>query len=230
MPKDEGKRAAALRSLDFVEDGSVVGLGSGSTASYAIRFLGERVRAGLRIRGIPTSADSRELAQEVGIPLTDFEECPQIDLTIDGADEIDPHLNLIKGGGGALLREKIVAWASRRVIIVADSSKQVPVLGASLLPVEVVSFAQIPVARRLAALGAATVRMRRGPAGDPFLTEGGHRLLDCGFGHICDPGRLASELDRTPGVVEHGLFLGLADRALIGRGSQVVEVRRTGTL
>ncbi len=216
MTIEQEKEEAARRSLTFVKDGHVVGLGTGSTASYAIRFLGERVREGLKIHGIPTSVQSRDLAARLGIPLTSFEESTRIDVTIDGADEINPVLQLIKGGGGALLREKIVASASRQVVIIADSGKQVPVLGKFPLPVEVVPFAEALLIKRIGALGA-SVELRKGQTGQPFITDEGHHILDCSFGQIADPSGLAGELDRMPGVVEHGLFLGLADVALIGR-------------
>ena len=222
MTSDEEKQAAAKRSLAFVDSGYVVGLGTGSTASYAIRFLADRVREGLKILGIPTSVQSRELATGLGIPLTSFEESPRIDVTIDGADEINPALQLIKGGGGALLREKIVASASRMVVIIADSKKQVPVLGKFPLPVEVVPFAEALLSRRIADLGASVV-LRRDQAGRPFVTDEGNHILDCSFGRIPDPSGLAVKLERMPGVVEHGLFIGLADVALIGKD---IEVRR----
>ncbi len=223
--REREKQAAARRSLLYVHDGYVVGLGTGSTASYAIRFLGEMVRTGLKIRAIPTSSDSRDLAISVGIPLTTFEDSPEIDVTIDGADEISPALELIKGGGGALLREKIVASASRKVVIIADSTKQVRVLGKSFLPVEVVPFAEILLAGRIASLGA-SVTLRRDPEGCPLMTEEGHHILDCSFGLIPDPARLADDLKRMPGVVDHGLFLDLADVALIGIDSEVIELHR----
>ncbi len=223
--REREKQAAARRSLVYVRDGYVVGLGTGSTASYAIRFLGEMVRSGLKIRAIPTSFISRDLAVSVGIPLTSFEDCSQIDVTIDGADEISPALVLIKGGGGALLREKIVASASRKVVIIADSTKQVPVLGKSPLPVEVVPFAEALLAGHIESLGA-SVALRRDPAGQPFITEEGNHILDCSFGEILDPGRLANDLKRMPGVVEHGLFMDLADIALIGKDSEVLELQR----
>lgn len=219
------KAAAARRSLSFVRKGYVVGLGTGSTASYAIRFLGEMVRAGLEIQAIPTSVVSHNLAVREGIQLTTLEEHTSIDITIDGADEINPELQLIKGGGGALLREKIVAAASRRVIIIADSSKQVAVLGKFPLPVEIVPFAQAVLAERIASLGA-SVTLRKGPGGKPFITEGGHHILDCFFGRILNPSALAGELKRMPGVIEHGLFLDLADTVLIGKGTEVVELHR----
>ena len=170
MTIEQEKEEAARRSLTFVKDGHVVGLGTGSTVSYAIRFLGERVREGLKIHGIPTSVQSRDLAARLGIPLTSFEESTRIDVTIDGADEINPALQLIKGGGGALLREKIVASASRQVVIIADSGKQVPVLGKFPLPVEVVPFAEALLIRRIGALGA-SVELRKGQTGQPFITD-----------------------------------------------------------
>ena len=220
MKLEQEKQEAARRSLAFVKDGYVVGLGTGSTAFYAISLLGERVREGLNIRGIPTSAKSRDLAAGLGIPLTSFEESPLIDVTIDGADEINPAVQLIKGGGGALLREKIVASASRKVVIIADSSKQVPILGKFPLPVEVAPFAEALLIRRITALGA-SVTLRRDQSGKPFVTDEGHHILDCSFGAIPDSHRLAGELDRMPGLVEHGLFLDLADIALIGKEIEI---------
>lgn len=225
MANDQEKETAARASLRFVQDGDVVGLGTGSTAAYAVRLLGERVRVGLKIRGIPTSIQTRELATSVRIPLTTLEEFQEIDVTIDGADEVDPQLNLIKGGGGALLREKIVASASRQLVIIADSSKQVPVLGKFPLPVEIVPFAQPVVAKRIAALGA-QVKLRQGTDGRPFVTDEGHYILDCNFGKIPDPRRLARELSDMPGVVEHGLFIGMASVVLMANGSEVRELHR----
>lgn len=221
------KKAAARAALDFVREGDVVGLGTGTTVAYFIRYLGERAREGLNVRCIATSEHSGLMAADLGIPLTGFEECPQIDVDVDGADEIDPHLQLIKGHGGALLREKVVASASRKVIIIADSSKQVTMLGKFPLPVEVVPFAQALVARRIAELGASVV-VRKVMDGRPFVTDEGHHILDCGFGRIADPQGLANLFDRMPGVQEHGLFLGMADVALIGRGDKVVEFHRLG--
>ncbi len=226
MANELEKQAAARAALDFVRDGDVVGLGTGTTAAYFIRYLGERVKEGLNVRCIPTSEQSRELAVRLGIPLTDFEECAQIDVDVDGADEIDPDFLMIKGHGGALLREKVVASASRRVVIIADSSKQVTTLGRFPLPVEVTPFARSLVARRIAALGASVV-VRKGREGLPFVTDEGHHILDCGFGRIADPQGLSDLLDRMPGVQEHGLFLNLADVALIGRGDKVVELHRS---
>ena len=225
MAKDEEKQAAARASLRFVNPGAIVGLGTGSTAAHAVRLLGERVRAGLKIRGIPTSTGTKELATTNGIPLTSLDEFQQIDVTIDGADEFDPQLNLIKGGGGALLREKIVASASKLLVIIADSGKQVPVLGKFPLPVEVIPFAQALIKRNIEALGA-TVKVRQSAQGNPFVTDERHHLLDCFFGQIRDPAALARKLETMPGVVEHGLFLGMANIVLLGKGNEVEELRR----
>jgi len=222
---DLEKAAAARASLHFVQDGNMVGLGTGSTAAHAVRLLGERVQAGLKIRGIPTSVHTNELAASVGIPLATLDEFQQIDVTIDGADEFDPQLHLIKGGGGALLREKIIASASQQVVIIADSSKQVAVLGKFPLPVEVVPFAQRLVAKRIAALGA-TVKMRQDTKGNPFVSDEGHHILDCSFGKIPDPPALARTLSDMPGVVEHGLFIDLATVVLVAKGENVTELHR----
>jgi len=225
MANDHEKEAAARASLRFVKDGQVVGLGTGSTAAYFIKLLGEEVKNGLRVRGIPTSIRSRELALSLGIPLITLDDCQEIDVTVDGADEVDPHLRLIKGGGGALLREKIVASATRQMVVVADASKQVQRLGKFPLPVEVIRFAQALVAKRIVAMGA-EVQLRRDAAGNAYLTDENNHILDCRFGEILDPNRLARELSEMPGVVEHGLFIGMASVALLARGSDIVELRR----
>jgi ribose 5-phosphate isomerase A len=224
MANENEKEAAARASLRFLRDGQIVGLGTGSTAAYAVRFIGERVRAGLKIRGIPTSVQTKELAISLGIPLTTLQEFQQIDVTIDGADEVDPHLNVIKGGGGALLREKIIASATRQFIIIADSSKEVAVLGKFPLPVEIIPFAEPLVARRIAELGAA-VKLRKSADGKPFITDEGHHILDCHFDRIPDPSGLARKLSDMPGVVEHGLFIAMASVALIARGNEIEELR-----
>jgi ribose 5-phosphate isomerase A len=225
MATDNEKRLAASASLAFVKDGDVVGLGTGSTSAIAIEMLAEKVKAGLRIVGIPTSQRSKQLAESLGIPLTTLDEVPEIDVDIDGADEVDLQLRLIKGGGGALLREKVVASAARQFVVIADSSKQVAVLGAFPLPVEVIPFAEAVITRRIQALGA-TVTLRRYGYGNPFTTDEGHHILDCHFGAIPDPELLARTLNEIPGVVEHGLFINMANIVIMGKGDEVVELRR----
>ena len=225
MANDQEKEAAARASLRFVKDGQVVGLGTGSTAAYFIKLLGEQVKNGLRIRGIPTSDRSRELALSLGIPLTTLDECQEIAVTVDGADEVDPQLRLIKGGGGALLREKIVASATKQLVIVADATKQVQRLGKFPLPVEVIKFAQALVAKKVAALGA-DVALRMNSDGTPYLTDESNHILDCRFREIRDADGLARTLSEMPGVVEHGLFIGLTSVVLFARGSEIVELRR----
>ena len=225
MGNDQEKEAAARASLQFVKDGQVVGLGTGSTAAHFIKLLGEEVKKGLRIRGIPTSVRSKELAESLGIPLTTLDDCQDIAVTVDGADEVDPKLRLIKGGGGALLREKIVASATRQMVVVADATKQVQMLGKFPLPVEVIRFAQALVAKRIAALGA-DVCLRMGDDGKPYVTDENNHILDCRFGKIQDPEGLARELSGMPGVVEHGLFIGMASVALFARGSEIVQLTR----
>ena len=225
MANDQEKEAAARASLQYVKDGQVVGLGTGSTAAYFIKLLGERVREGLRVRGIPTSDRSRELAQSLGIPLITLDDCQEIAVTVDGADEVDPQLRLIKGGGGALLREKIVASATQQLVIVADASKQVQRLGKFPLPVEVIRFSQALVEKRIAALGA-DVSLRQNKDGKPFMTDENNHILDCRFGEIRDADALARELSDMPGVVEHGLFIGMASVVVFARGSEIVQLRR----
>ena len=226
MANDAEKEIVARASLKYVQDGQIVGLGSGSTATIAIRLLGERVRAGLKIRGIPSSIASRDLAQQLGIPLITFEDAQEIDVTIDGADEFDRGLNLIKGGGGAMLREKVVAFASKRLVIVTDSSKQVPVLGKFPVPVEVIGFAEPLIARKISGLGAKVV-CRLEATGKPYLTDEGHHILDCHFGEIPHPASLSRTLSEMPGVVEHGLFIGMASVVLMAKAEEVEEFRRS---
>jgi ribose 5-phosphate isomerase A len=225
MANDQEKEAAARASLRFIKDGHVVGLGTGSTAAYFIQLLGEQVKNGLRIRGIPSSDRSREQAAGLGIPLTTLDECQQIDVTVDGADEVDPQLRLIKGGGGALLREKIVASATRQLVIVADATKRVPVLGKFPLPVEVIKFAQALVTKKIEALSAKVI-LRRNADGNPYLTDENNYILDCHFGQIRGADGLANKLSDMPGVVEHGLFIGMASLVLIANGSEITEFRR----
>lgn len=224
MANEEEKEAAGRAAAKLVRDGDIVGLGTGSTAYFAVVALGDRVKAGLRIIGIPTSVRTADMARAVGIPLTTLDEHPEIDITIDGADEVDPKLNLIKGGGGALTREKVIATASKKMVVVADSSKIVPVLGKFPLPVEVISFARTVVERKIVSLGGSP-KLRTKADGSPFVTDNGNQILDCSFGKIDDPPALARELSGTPGVVEHGLFIGLAKLAVVGRGNSVDEIR-----
>jgi ribose 5-phosphate isomerase A len=222
---DSAKVLAAQKGLDFVADGMVVGLGSGSTATHFIRLLGERVRRGLKIRGIASSAASEELAKSLAIPIINFYDTSVLDVTIDGADEIGPGLSLIKGGGGALLREKIVASASKRFIVVADSSKVVNHLGKFPLPIEVIPMASPLVAQKLQQLGIPS-RVRKTKSGSDYVTDEGNLILDCDCGKITDPASLAASIRQIVGVVEHGLFLNMAELALVADGSQVLTLRR----
>jgi ribose 5-phosphate isomerase A len=213
---------AAQRALEFVEPGMTVGLGSGSTATIWIKLLGEKVRNhGLKIRAIASSDDSERLGRSYGIPFVTFEECRKLDLTIDGADEIAPQLALLKGGGGKLLREKIVATASRRFVVVADESKQVEKLGRFPLPVEVIPMAAPLVSDALRELGfTPTIRVRQEK---PFITDEGNLILDCSGMLIQSPGAMAAKLDSIVGVVEHGLFLGMASLAIIAGEKEIIE-------
>lgn len=216
------KAAAAEAAASLVEDGQVVGLGSGSTALLALGFLGQRVLHGLRIVGIPTSKRTEREARRLGIALSTLAEHDHIDVTVDGADEVDAErLDLLKGRGGALLREKIVASISERLIVVVDETKLVGRLCShGPLAVEVVPFGWYPTAKKLQGLGASVTR-RESVAGQPFVTDEGNYILDCAFDPIDDPERLQGQLDRMIGVVEHGLFLGLAPRVLVGTGAGV---------
>jgi ribose 5-phosphate isomerase A len=216
MSTNNEKELAGRAAAKLVNNGDVVGLGTGSTAYFAVIALGERVKAGLKIIGIPTSIATGELARKVGIPLTTLDQHPAIDIDIDGADEVDPHLNLIKGGGGALLREKVIAAASKKFVVVADHAKLVSTLGKFPLPVEIIAFARAVVEPKIARLGA-SIKMRTRPDGSPYITDNGNPILDCSFGKIEDPPALARALSNIPGVVEHGLFIGLASKALIGK-------------
>jgi ribose 5-phosphate isomerase A len=232
MSPDELKRTAAARAVAMVEPGMRLGLGTGSTAHHFVELLGERVRGGLRVTGVPTSEATRTYAGQVGIPLTTLDETPQLDLTVDGADEIDPALNVIKGGGGALLREKIVAAASDRMIVIADESKWVDVLGRFPLPIEVIPFGLAATQRALGqafAQGGVSGQMvlRKGKDGHVFVTDGGHWIVDAHLGRIVDAPRLAALLSVIPGVVEHGLFIGIAKAAVLAgaQGIRFVEQR-----
>jgi ribose 5-phosphate isomerase A len=227
--RDVRKREAAMEAVAMVQDGMVVGLGTGSTAAFAIDGLIARVRDGLKILGIPTSERSAKQAADGGIKLTDFASHKRLDLTIDGADEIaEASLDLIKGLGGALLREKIVAAASDRLVIVADARKLVDQLGGTTrLPVEIVPFGWETTAERLTQLGANPVL--RGGQASPFHTDGGNLILDCDFGQIADPAALDQAIGQTIGVVETGLFIGMASMALVADHSGVHRIERPAT-
>jgi len=221
---DTLKRAAAERAVAYVQSGMVVGLGTGSTAVFAVRRIGALLAAGelQGIVGIPTAEVTAREAERCGVPLGSLDDYPAVDITIDGADEIDPQLNLIKGLGGALLREKIVAAASRRLIIVADESKRVERLATRApVPVEVIPFARRPAADYLAALGARVVERQHD--GRTFITDEGNIILDCHFAGLADPAAMAARIRAQPGVVEHGLFLGMAT-AVVVAGEQGVVV------
>jgi len=226
--QDELKKRAAVRAVDFIESDMVIGLGTGSTANYAIIEIAERLKNGDlgNIVGIPSSERTEKLAHELNIPLADFEAHPTIDLTIDGADEVDPDLNVIKGGGGALLREKIVAQASRRNIIIVDESKLSPRLGTKwALPIEVVPFARRTEQIYLESIGGSVTR-RVDENKAPFLTDQQNLILDTHFGQISDPGGLASRLNMRAGIVEHGLFLGLVTDVIVAAQEDIRHLRR----
>lgn len=219
------KQAAARKAVEYIEDGMVVGLGTGSTAIHFIRALGDRIRRGLRLRGVPTSQDTADLARHCGIDLIGSEDRWDIDVAVDGADQVDAAFNLIKGGGGALLKEKIVAASAKQFIVLVDHTKQVPVLGGTFpLPVEVIPFGWGNTARKIDRLtqGVAALRERRGR---PFRTEAGHLILDVRIDQIDRPHELQTALNEIPGVVETGIFVGRTDILLVGKPDGV-EVRR----
>ena len=224
--QDQEKQCAAAAAVPWIQDGMVVGLGTGTTAAYFIRGLGAAVRGGLRIRAAATSVASEALARQEGIPLLEPRRGLRFDVTVDGADELDPALRLIKGGGGALLREKVLATASNYLLILADSSKLVDQLGAFPLPLEVVPFALPWVLDAVQALGG-TPTLRPDPANpaQPARTDQHNLLIDCRFGPLGDPAPLAAQLQAVPGIVEHGLFLGLARAAVVAHGDAAQVVR-----
>ena len=224
------KRAASARAIEFVRPGMRIGLGTGSTTRHFVELLGARVRDGLAVVAVPTSETTRADAERLGIPLSTLDETPELDLTVDGADEIAPDLTVVKGGGGALLWEKIVAAASARMIVIADETKWVPVLGHFPLPIEVVPFGLAATRHAVESAAVAAgcpgpVLLRRTREGHPFVTDGGHHILDASLGRIADPNALAAGLARIPGVVEHGLFIGLVAAAIIAGagGVRIVE-------
>lgn len=228
MDAEALKQEAGRSAADEVRDGMVVGLGTGSTVRHTILELGRRVAKGLQMTGIPTSEATHRLAQDLRIPLSTLDEHPDVDITIDGADEFDLRLRLIKGGGGALTREKIVAVQSRRMVVVADSSKEVAVLGSTFpLPVEVVRLGLTPVRRILEAEGAHVTARAGDGAGRLYQTDNGHPILDARFGAIHDPEGLEARLERHPAVVSCGLFLGLCDEVYVARPAGVARIRST---
>jgi ribose 5-phosphate isomerase A len=225
---DDAKRRAAARAVDLVEPGMKLGLGTGTTSAAFVELLGARVAQGLDVVGVPTSERTRTLAELHGVPLTTLAAVPELDLTVDGADEFDRCLRLVKGGGGALMREKIVAMASKRMVVIADCSKLVDTLGKFPLPVEVNVFGIDATCRMTAAAAKASgcegeIRVRKFPNGQAFVTDNGHFLLDCFFGVIPEPEALAARLSAIPGVVDHGLFIGIAS-AVIVAGDAGIEI------
>lgn len=226
--QDELKQKAAHRAVEFVDSGMVVGLGTGSTTAFAVMRIAERLKSGdlNNIVGIPTSIRTETLAAELGIPLCGLDDQPVIDVTIDGADEVDPALNLIKGGGGALLREKVVAQASRQNIIIIDESKLSPRLGTRwALPIEVIPFAVKTEENFLKSQGAAVI-LRRNEKGQPYQTDQNNFILDANFGEMVDPESLAARLNERAGIVEHGLFLGLASDVVVAAEDEIRHLKR----
>lgn len=233
MSPADKKHAAAVAALDHVEEGMRIGIGTGSTAEAFVEALAARVAGGLSIIGVPTSERTAMLCREHNIALTTLDETPELDLTIDGADEIDPQLRLIKGGGAALLREKITAHASSRMIVIADDSKLVDSLGAFALPIEINMFGRGATMRALEAVCAKAgcrgpVALRHDAQGEAVVTDGGHLIVDASFGHIADPDALSDALHGVPGVVEHGLFLGMASLALVAGDDGVATYHAQG--
>jgi len=220
------KKLAAEKAVEYVEDGMILGLGTGSTVEYALKKLGERVKGGLKVKGIPTSMHTRKLAKEYKIPLTSLEENPEIDLTIDGADEVDSNLNLIKGGGGALTREKIIASNSKKEIIIIDESKVVKALGIDFdLPVEVLKYGWTSTKKSIEELFGCEVELRK-ILDDPYITDNGNYILDCIFEKIEEPEEMERNINNVPGVVENGLFIGLVDEVIVGSKQGIMTLGR----
>ena len=216
MEKEELKKLAGEKAVDYIEDDMIIGLGTGSTIEYSLKKLGNLVRNGLKIKGIPTSIHTKRIAIQEQIPLTSLDVHPVIDITIDGADEVDSDLNLIKGGGGALAREKIIAFNSTKVIIVIDDSKIVKALGIDFpLPVEVMKFGWTSTQKTLEELGC-NVELRKVMGNEPYITDNSNYILDCEFERIEEPEQLEIKINNIPGVVENGLFIGLVDEVIVG--------------
>ncbi|TYR79315.1 ribose-5-phosphate isomerase RpiA [Priestia megaterium] len=218
------KQAVGEKAAEFIQDDMIVGLGTGSTVYYTMLKLGERVKNGLCIKGIPTSKQTEELARQLNIPLVTLADVEYIDVAIDGADEVDEHFSLIKGGGGALLREKIIARAAKRFIVVADSKKMVPVLGAFPLPVEVVRFGWEMTAKHIREFGCVP-QLRLLEDHTPFITDNGNYILDCHFQQLKDPNTLEQQLNMIPGVVENGLFVNMTNEVITVRRKEVQVIK-----
>ena len=231
MSLDREKEAAARKALEFVESGMRLGLGTGSTAESFVRLLGQKVADGLKVVGVPTSERTREVMEELSIPVTHLGETPRLDLTVDGADEFDGDLNLIKGGGGALLREKIVAAASKRMVVIADHTKKVDVLGEFPLAIEVVPFGAEATALHIAEIARAhgsggAIERRADEFGEPFLTDSNNFIYDCHFRRIADASGLCRDLNLVPGVVDNGLFIDMADVVIVATGDRIDLLER----
>jgi len=227
MSADAWKRAAAEKAMEYIKPGMKLGLGTGSTAAHFVDLLGKKVADGMEVVGVPTSEATKTQAEALGIPLATLDDIPFLDLTVDGADELDDRLRLIKGGGGALLREKIVATSSDRMLVISDFSKRVETLGSFPLPVEVLQFGLRATLQLVEVLSSdagceGEIAVRKSPEGKPFITDNGNMIFDCSFGRIDDPEALDEALKYVPGVVEHGLFLGIADHAIISGPDGVV--------
>jgi ribose 5-phosphate isomerase A len=225
VEQEEMKRQAAEKAVQYIEDGMVIGLGTGSTVEFAVKKIGEMVKGGLKIEGIPTSLKTKRLATELKIPLIELDDRIEIDVTIDGADEVDSNLNLIKGGGGALTREKIIAYHSKKVIIIVDETKIVKGLGCdSFLPVEVTRFGWMATKKAIEGLGC-TGELRK-IMDEAFITDNQNYIIDCDFGKIADPEALEKEINNIPGVLDNGLFIGLADEVIVGSKQGMMTLER----
>lgn len=230
MEREDYKKQAGEEAVKHIEDAMIVGLGTGSTIEYTIRKLGQMVKEGLKIQGIPTSVHTKRIAKEENIPLTTLDEHPDIDITIDGADEVDSNLNLIKGGGGALTREKIIAFNSEKVIIVVDDSKVVKALGIDFaLPVEVVKFGWTSTKKTLETFGC-DVELREVMKGEPFITDNGNYILDCEFERIENPEQMEIDINCIPGVVENGLFINLVNEVIVGGKQGILTLEKEETV
>jgi ribose 5-phosphate isomerase A len=230
LEREDLKKIAAEKAVEQIKDGMIVGLGTGSTMKYALRKLGKLVRKDLKIQGIATSVITKRIAQEEEIPLTTIDEHSEIDITIDGADEVDSSLNLIKGGGGALTREKIIAYNSKKVIIIVDDSKVVKALGIDFpLPVEVIKFGWTSTKKALEKFGCEVIR-REVIQSEPYISDNGNYILDCDFDHITNPEELEKDIKTIPGVVENGLFINLTDEVIVGGKQGIVTLDKEKTV